>query len=146
MAEAKKLVLIGSGLFITICLTFGVVGYSERTETPPLTALVLTNQACEQARSIGIDTDKSNGICTVQVRFRKSRLNNGGTIEKSGIVLWAISSEQVVGYSQIDDGSDEPWSAEHKQAIGLLIGSIALMVFLVLLMAIETTTEKRIEE
>lgn len=143
MAQSTKLVIIGAGIFINICVAFWAAGYSGRTETPPLTRLVLKQPGCESVSRAGIPAEISNGVCEISVRFRKNRLNNGGAIDKNGSELIVINSDQVVGFTQIDDGSDEPWSEEHKQAIGLLIGSMMFMGFLVLLMGMDVPREKR---
>jgi hypothetical protein len=129
MTKDTQMFLGVLGVLISIGLAFWSEGYSERTATPPLVNLTLSKPGCEYVARSGISSAVRDGICTIEVRYRKFRLSDGGTIEQSGLSRIEISSGPVVGLTQIDDGSNEPWPAEHKKAAVYLVGSFMLQLF-----------------
>ena len=136
MSLDAKLVAAGFGFILTMAWVFGLIGVIDRTETPPQLQLTLNRPGCEYIKTTGITADINNGICTITVRYRKNRLNEGGTIEKNGIVLSTISSGQVVSFRQLDDGSDEPWSEQHRQAFEWLLAPALLMIFILVVLSL----------
>ncbi len=136
MSLDAKLVAAGFGFILTMAWVFGLIGVIDRTETPPQLQLTLNRPGCEYIKTTGITADINNGICTITVRYRKNRLNEGGTIEKNGIVLSTISSGQVVSFRQLDDGSDEPWSDEHRRAFEWLLGPVSFMIFILVVLSL----------
>jgi len=126
ISEAKIATGAG-GFFLGLMLVFWSAGYSERTETPPLMRLTLSQAGCEYVSRSGISAEVKNGICEITARYRKFRLSDGGRIELPGAGSLQISGGQVVGQVELDDGSDEPWTAEHKRAVFCIFASFLLM-------------------
>ena len=127
MEKETKLVIAGASLLLVIGFVSWSTGYVERTQTPPLVKLTLSQSGCEFVARSGIADEVKNGICTLTVRYRRNRLNDGGVIEKSEIRPIMISSGQVISVTELDDGSDEPWSEEHRQALAIWIASLLLL-------------------
>jgi hypothetical protein len=130
-AGSFRYVIGGFLIFICFGFVFGAMGWIERTETPPLTRIALSQAACESINRSTMTTEIKNGICSIDVRYRKNLLNEGGKIEKEdGTVLMTVSSGQVISVSQLDDGSDQPWTTDHKYAIELENASWLMMVLI----------------
>ena len=127
-------VFIAIGIFICIFVMFFSLGWVERTDTPPLYKLNLSQPACEAFNRTGFTTEIKNGICTVAVRYRRNHFNEGGTIEEAGTAIMSVGSGQLISLQQLDEGSDEPWTTEHKFAIALQIASFSMMGLMVLAM------------
>jgi len=138
MDKEVKMIIGGAGMLVCIGFISWSTGNWERSKTPPLVRLTLNQPGCESIARSGIENEVKNGICIVTVRYRKFRLSDGGTIEKNDASSIEISSGQVVSVVELDDGSDEPWSAEHKKAFGIWIVSLLLMPIILMLMSGDT--------
>lgn len=138
MDKEVKMIIGGACMLVGIGFISWSTGYFERTKTPPLVRLTLNQPGCEFIARSGIATEVTNEICTITVRYRAYRLSDGGMIEKRGAPSIAISSGQIVGMTEMDDGSDEPWSAEHKKAFGIWIVTLLLMPLIIVLMSLDT--------
>lgn len=137
-----KLIFITVGMFISIAAVFSSLGYVNRTATPPLVQLTISEAGCEYVSKAGVSTEKISSNCTIKVRFKKIMLGDGGIIElKQGHQL-QLNNSQIVGMTQLDDGSDEPWTDEHKKAVALLCASVAVMLLLSLVMIRPTKLTK----
>lgn len=131
MTNDTKLAIGLIGFFASLTLLFWSFGYFARTSSAPLVTLSLNQTGCEYLSRSGITTEVKNGICMITVRYRAYRLTEGGYLERPGLQPLAISCGQVVGVVKLDDGSDEPWTAEHKTAaICLAVAMLLMAVFL----------------
>ena len=128
MGRGTKLLSGVVCVFISLTLMFYGLGRVERTDTAPLTMLTLTQPGCEYVFRAGIAGEVRNGICSIEARYRMSSCRSGGTIEVPGGWPIEISAGQVVGTNQLDDGSNEPWSAERKYAVATLLAGFALAI------------------
>ncbi|MDP2816169.1 MAG: hypothetical protein Q8O19_05775 [Rectinemataceae bacterium] len=137
MDKEVKMVIGAAGFLIVLGFASWSTGYFGRTNTPPLVSMTLSQPGCEFIARSGIATEVKNGICTITVRYRSYRLSDGGTIEKRGAPPIAIGSGQIVGMTELDDGSDEPWSTEHKKAFGIWIVTLLIMLFISVLMLLD---------
>lgn len=138
MDKEVKMIIGGASMLVCIGFISWSTGNWERSKTPPLVRLTLNQPGCESIARSGIANEVKSGICMITVRYRKYRLSDGGTIEKNDASSIAISSGQVVSVVELDDGSDEPWSAEHKKAFVIWIVSLLLMPLILMLMSGDT--------
>jgi hypothetical protein len=123
-----RLLLVGLvGAFVGVMWTFHALGQFERSATPPLVVLILTGPACQYVAHAGVHPEEANGICRIRVRYRKNILNDGGSVHLATGGTLEISSGQVVGIVQLDDGSQQPWTSEHREAAWLLAAAISLL-------------------
>jgi hypothetical protein len=125
--DGKYILVAFLGAIFCLPILFLSLGYFEQTETQPLTKLTLTKAGCEFIVQAGISADDKKGICTVVVRFRVG-LGDLGQIERADNTPIKVSRGQVVGMVMLDDGSDAPWSHEHKIAIFWVVISMLLML------------------
>ena len=126
------------GIFLSIVMSFWALGYYKRTATPPLMALTINQAGCEYVASAGVATEKRDSICQIKVRYRKELFGDGGRIQRDLGGNLQLSAGQVVGLIQLDDGSDEPWTVEHKWAAALMGASLAGMFFFLWVMTRST--------
>lgn len=122
------------GIFLCLPLAFAAVGQFERTATPPLVALTINQAGCEYVAAAGIATDKRDSTCQITVRYRKHLMDDWGTIELPRGGRLDLSGGVVAGMAELDDGSSEPWTDEHKQAAFLLGVPWTAMILIVLAM------------
>jgi hypothetical protein len=150
MTLDAKLVVAVIGFLFNMIWVEAVISYIDQTKTSPLVQLTLIQPGCEFVKRIGVDTGMSNGICTITVRYKKNVDDDGGTIEMNGIPHSSINSNQVIGRHQLNDGSDEPWSDEHRRAFEWLLGPvlfmISILVVLSLIKDIPEETKQRLEK
>ena len=132
--DAKLIAAVLGFLFNLICVE-GLMNYIDQTKTHPLVQLTLIQSGCEFVKRNSIDADESNGICTIKVRYRKNEDDEGGVIEINGSSI-SVNSNQVVGRHQLDDGSDAPWSDEHKMALEWLLGPALFMIFILIALSL----------
>lgn len=132
--EAKRLVLVGLAMFMMIAVLFWTAGFVQRTKTLPLYKITLTSLGCTALSQNGIPVIQTTTGCTAEVRFRKNLISQGGLIEHHGHMQMGIGGEQIVAYAELDDGSDQPWTTDHKIAIIALVGVMALFGCFVLWM------------
>jgi hypothetical protein len=143
MTKDTKMILGMVGIFISLGLSICSTRYLNLTATPPLVNLTLSQAGCEYLSQSGISGEVHNGICTIKVRYRQFHWGGGGIIEQIGLSGIEISGGQVVAINQIDDGSNEPWSDEHRKAVAYLISSFLLALFFLCMLARSArTTEK----
>lgn len=138
MDKEVKMIIGGACMLIGIGFISWSTGYFERTKTPPLVRLTLNQPGCESIARSGIANEVKNGICLITVRYCKYRLSDGGTIEKRDATPITISSGQVVSVVELDDGSDEPWSVEHKKAFGIWVVTLLVMPLIIVLLSLDT--------
>ena len=143
MKSEVKLAVGLLGIFASMMMAFWSTGYAVRTETPPLVKLALSQAGCEYVFRSGITADFKNGICMITVRYRAFLFSDGGHIEMPGFRQLEISGGQVVGVVKLDDGRDEPWTAEHKRAVVYLIGTFLLMVVFLWVLSLGAQYGKR---
>jgi len=128
MTLDAKLIAAVLGFLFNMIWVEGLIDYIDQTKTSPLVQLTLIQPGCEFVKRIGIDTAMSDGICTITVRYKKNVDDDGGTIEMNGIPHSSINNTQVIGRHQLDDGSDAPWSEEHKRAFEWLLAPVLFMI------------------
>src|ERR1017187_6489273 len=136
MTFDAKLVAAVIGFLFNLIWVEGLINYIDQTQTPPLVQLTLIQPGCEFVKRIGIDSDVSDGICSITVRYRKNLEDEGGTIEMNGIPHSSINSTQVIGRHQLDDGSDAPWSDEHKRAFEWLLAPVLFMISILVVLSL----------
>ena len=86
------------------------VGSLERAENLPTDQLTLAQPACQYLFQSGIGIKVKNGICSIDVKYRKNKSNVGGVIEQPNGQSIEISQEQVVAVKEIEEGSKDPWT------------------------------------
>ena len=64
----------------------------------------------------------------ITARYRELSSANSGYVEVTGKPPLKIGSGLIVASIQLDDGSSEPWAEEHWKAFSYLLGSVALML------------------
>jgi hypothetical protein len=110
----------------SLLATFAAESYYMQTCTAPLTQLTLSQPACEYLSQSGIPTNVKNNICRITVRYRAMNFQNSGYIEVTGKPPLKIREALIVASEQLDDGSKEPWTAEHKKAFRYLLIGVGL--------------------
>ena len=126
------------GIFLCLVMSFWALGYYERTATPPLMVLTINQAGCEYVTANGMTAERHGSICQIKVRYRKELFSDGGRIQRDRGGDLQLSAGQVVGMTKLDDGSDEPWTDEHKWAAALLGASLAGMFFFLWVMTRST--------
>ncbi|HQS58750.1 MAG: hypothetical protein B7Y56_10785 [Gallionellales bacterium 35-53-114] len=137
--------LTGLALFVaSMVVSFWAAGYFDRTKTPPLVNLTLSQPACKYLSQSGIPVEVNNGLCKITTRYRQGLFEKSRAIEISGKPPLQICDGLIIAVVQLEDGSDEPWSDEHKKALRYLIGSMSLMMLFltIVLKAIKRDTQK----
>ncbi|MEI7997364.1 MAG: hypothetical protein WCH01_20925 [Methylococcaceae bacterium] len=130
-------------IMISLSGIFWSVGQFNRTATPPLTKLSLTQAGCEYVSRAGLPSEIKNGICTLTVRFRSTNFGDDGIIEQPSSPPVNIRGGQIVGTTQIDDGSGQPWSKDHQMAIAYILGSILTMLLAMWWLTVDTSKSYR---
>ena len=96
--ELKQLLgLVGTGLIAMIA-----VGNLSLVMDLHTYRLTLTSEGCAYAQSIGLQIDKANGQCSVQVRFRPHRISNGGVLHLDDDKTIAITDSMLLATAPSD--------------------------------------------
>lgn len=64
--------------------------------------LTLTSEGCAYAQSIGLQVEKGNGQCSVQVRFRPHRISGGGVLHLDDDKTIAITDSMLLATAPSD--------------------------------------------
>jgi hypothetical protein len=143
MSNDKKTMLgIWGTLVFTLSMLFSS-GNMAGNENLPTDQLTLTEPACQYLVQAGIGIAVKNGICSIDVKYRKNRLNDGGTIEHTNGQPIEISAGQVVAVREIDDGSKDPWTLRQWLALVWFAGSALAAVGSACLINGKSSTSKK---
>lgn len=127
--NARTLAIGVLGVLVCLLLAFPALVDFEQTATPPLVALTINQAGCEYVAAAGVATEKHTSTCQIKVRYRKDMWNDGGAIQLDKGQTLQISAGLVVGMVRLDDGSNEPWTDEHRRAAALIGVAFALIIF-----------------
>jgi len=120
--KTKMIGIFGAlGFLLSMVLATGSM---ELFDNLPTDQLTLTQPACQYLMQAGIGSEVKNGICSINVKFRKKRSNEGGVIEQPNLQPIEISPGQVVAIMEVDDGSKEPWTPKFWISLAWMMVSI----------------------
>lgn len=77
--------------------------------------LVLTNEGCAYAQSIGLPVDRVNGQCSVKARFLPHSISSGGVLHLDNDQKLTITDSMLLAASQLD--SDLPPTPKQREGM-----------------------------
>lgn len=101
-----------SGIVAFLFALMVSMNYRNSVDHYPASRLILTNDGCAYAQSIGLSTEQDKGQCVLTVRYRPYVFSDGGVIYMPDDRKITITNNMMLAYQRTD--ADLPLTSSQK--------------------------------
>lgn len=111
------------GTLISALIALGSLSVPMELHTFKLT---LTGEGCIYAQSVGLPVERSNGICSAEVRFQPHQISSGGVLQLDNDKKITITDSMLLATARSDN--DLPFTPSQREGLMWAFGWIVVTI------------------